>query len=115
MSQSANDVRFRELKDMITQLNTTIENLNRTIEMQNRLLSEKETAIAEMKAEMALLRKKLYGTSRERTVPVDADQLNFFSEFKNEPEPIPEIIEPEFIEVTYKKSTQEKADTGRTV
>lgn len=32
MSQSANDVRFKELKDMITQLNTTIENLNRTIE-----------------------------------------------------------------------------------
>ena len=42
MSQSANDVRFKELKDMIIKLNTTIENLNRTIEMQNRLLSENE-------------------------------------------------------------------------
>ena len=108
MSQSANDVRFKELKDMIIKLNTTIENLNRTIEMQNRLLSEKETAIAEMKAEMALLRKKLYGASKERTVSVDADQLNLFSEFENEPDPIPEIIEPEFIEVTYKKTRKKK-------
>lgn len=108
MSQSANDVRFKELKDMITQLNTTIENLNRTIELQNRLLSEKETAMAEMKAEMALLRKKLYGASKERTVPVDADQLNLFSELANEPEPVPEIIEPEFIEVTYKKTRKKK-------
>lgn len=108
MSQSANDVRFRELKDMITQLNTTIENLNRTIELQNSLLAEKETAIAEMKAEMALLRKKIFGSSRERTLPVHSDQLSFFSMPENEPEPAAELIEPEFIEITYQKARKKK-------
>jgi len=108
MSQSVNDVRFKEFKDMIKQLNTTIENLNRTVEAQNKLLSEKENAIAELKAEMALLRKKLYGASKERSVPVDPDQLNFFSALESEPEPIPEIIEPEFIEITYKKARKKK-------
>lgn len=41
-------------------------------------------------------------------MPVDNDQLNFFSEFVNEPDPIPEIIEPEYIKVTYKKSRKKK-------
>ena len=39
---------------------------------------------------------------------MDADQLNLFSELANEPEPVPEIIEPEFIEVTYKKTRKKK-------
>lgn len=108
MSKTVNDVRFNELKDMIKQLNTTIERLNQTIDLQNKLLSEKETAIAEMKAEMALLRKKLYGSSKERVQIEDSDQLNFFKDFEDESEPIPEIIEPEFIEVTYKKSRKKK-------
>ena len=108
MTQSANDVRIKEQKDTISQLNKTIENLNRTIELLHKQISDNETLMAEMKAEMALLRKKLYGSSKERTVPVDSDQLNFFSKFENEPEPIPEIIEPEFIEVTYKRSRKKK-------
>lgn len=108
MAQSANDVRIKEQKDTISQLNKTIENLNRTIELLHKQISDNETLMAEMKAEMALLRKKLYGSSKERTVPVDSDQLNFFSKFENEPEPIPEIIEPEFIEVTYKRSRKKK-------
>lgn len=103
MAQSANDVRIKEQKDTISQLNKTIENLNRTIELLHKQISDNETLMAEMKAEMALLRKKLYGSSKERTVPVDSDQLNFFSKFENEPEPIPEIIE-----VTYKRSRKKK-------
>ena len=108
MSQSVNDVQFRELKDMIIKLNTTIQRLNQTIDLQNKLLSEKDNALAEMKAELTLLRKKLYGASKERTVIENPDQLNFFNEFENEPEPIPEIIEPEYIEVTYKKPRKKK-------
>lgn len=69
MSQSANDVRFKELKDMIIKLNIIIENLNRTIEMQNRLLSEKKTTIAKMKAEMALLRLGAYHFKND-SIPV---------------------------------------------
>lgn len=108
MSQSVNDVQFRELKDMIIKLNTTIQRLNQTIDLQNKLLSEKDNALAEMKAELTLLRKKLYGVSKERTIIENSDQLNFFNEFENEPEPIPEIIEPEYIEVTYKKPRKKK-------
>lgn len=108
MAKSANDVRIRKRKDTINQLNKTIDNLNRTIGVLNRQLSDNEQLMAEMKAEMALLRKKLYGSSKERTVPVDNDRLNFFSEFVNEPDPIPEIIEPEHIKVTYKKSRKKK-------
>ena len=55
MSQSVNDVQFRELKDMIITLNTTIQRLNQTIDPQNKLLSEKDNALAEMKAELTLL------------------------------------------------------------
>lgn len=108
MAQSAKDVRIREQKDTIKQLNRTIENLNTTIELLHKQISDNEALMAEMKAEMALLRRKLYGSSKERTVPMDSDQLNFFSDFENEPDPIPEIIEPEFIAVTYKKSRKKK-------
>lgn len=108
MSQSANDVRFNELKDIIKQLNTTIERLNQTIELQSKMLSEKENAMAEMKAELALLRKKIFGSSKERTAIEDSNQLNFFSDFENEPELIPEVIEPEYFEVKYQKERKSK-------
>ena len=67
MAQSANDVRIKEQKDTISQLNKMIENLNRTIELLHKQISDNETLMAEMKAEMALLRKKLYGSSKERS------------------------------------------------
>ncbi len=108
MSQSINDIQFKELKDVIKQLNMTIERLNQTIDLQNKLISEKDTAMAELQAEISLLRKKLYGASKERTVIEDSNQLNLFKELLGEPEPIPEIIEPEYIEVTYKKPRKKK-------
>ena len=44
MAQSANDVRIKEQKDTISQLNKTIENLNRTIELLHKQISDKNRA-----------------------------------------------------------------------
>ena len=104
MLHSAQDVYLSELKDTISQLNITISQLHKYLE-------EKEITIAELKAELSLLRQKLYGSSKERlNISSDASQLNFFDAFEAnlEPEPIPEIIDAEFIEVTYKKAKKKK-------
>ena len=102
MSESNMAIQISELKDMISQLNITIRELTK-------LLTEKDTALEELKAENALMRSKLYGSSKERLhVSADVNQLNFFGAFDNEPEPIPEVIDAEFIEVTYKKAKNKK-------
>lgn len=109
MPNSAKDIQFIELKDMISQLNMSIKSLTKTIEEQEKMLSEKERLITSLLEEIAVMKKKLYGTSREKMyIPPDADQLDFFKEFMPEAEPLPEIIEPEFIEVKYKKTRSKK-------
>lgn len=110
MPNSAKDIQFIELKDMISQLNTSIKSLTKTIEEKEKMLSEKERLIASLLEEIAVMKKKLYGTSREKMyIPPDDDQLDFFKEFMPEAEPLPEIIEPEFIEVKYKKTRSKKS------
>ena len=59
MARSSKDIQLSELKDMISQLNTTIKTLNETIARQQ---SENDN----LKAELAWFRQKLFGSSSER-------------------------------------------------
>lgn len=105
MAQSAKDIQFNELKDTISELNTTIKLLTDTI-------AQKDTVIAEMTEELKWLRKKLFGSSTERMSNpyVNSDQLTIYPFLGIEPEKEPEPIEAEYIEIQgYTKSKKAKS------
>ena len=88
MSQSARDVQLTELRDMISQLNNTVSAQNKTMEAMTAMLAEKDQRIAELTEELRLLRKKIFGSSKERTgFQPTSDQINMLSELGLEPEP----------------------------
>ena len=99
MAKSTKDIQLLELKDMISQLNTTIKMLNDTI-------SKQQAENDNLKAELAWFRQKLFGSSSEkRTVGVEG-QLSLF-ETKPEEEKLVELITPEHVEIP-KKSRKKK-------
>ena len=105
MAQSAKDIQFNELKDTISELNTTIKLLTDTI-------AQKDKVIAEMTEELKLLRKKLFGSSTERMSNpyVNSDQLTIYPFLGMEPEKEPEPVEAEYIEIQgYTKSKKAKS------
>jgi len=111
MAGSARDVQLTELRDMISQLNKTVSAQSRTMESMTAMLAEKDQRIAELTEELRLLRRKMFGASKERTVfKPDADQLDLFHELGMEPESEPELVDAEFIEVkAHKKAKKAKA------
>lgn len=98
MATNGKDVQLIELKDMISQLNTTIKTLNDTIARQ-------QTEMEKLQSEVAWFKHKYFGSSSERTVGFPG-QLNMFDESPEEEPPV-EFIEPEIIPVT-KKSRKKK-------
>lgn len=98
MAKSSSEVQLLELKDMISQLNTTIKVLNETI---NRQQKENDN----LKAELAWFRQKMFGASSERRVDNFEGQLSLFDEMDEFDKPI-ELIEPEIIEI--QKHTRKK-------
>lgn len=105
MAQSAKDIQFNELKDTISELNTTIKLLTDTI-------AQKDTVIAEMTEELKWLRKKLFGSSTERMSNpyVNSDQLTIYPFLGIEPEKEPAPVEAEYIEIQgYTKSKKAKS------
>lgn len=98
MAKSSSEVQLLELKDMISQLNTTIKMLNETI---NRQQKENDN----LKAELAWFRQKMFGTSSERRIDDFEGQLSLFDEMDEFDKPI-ELIEPEIIEI--QKHTRKK-------
>ena len=99
MAKSSKDIQLSELKDMISQLNTTIKTLNDTIARQQ---SENDN----LKAELAWFRQKLFGSSSERRMDDVAGQLSLFEQLPEEEKPV-ELIEPEIVEQP-KKSRKKK-------
>ena len=84
MADSSKDLQLRELKDMITDLKQMIKTLQATVDAANKreeaLIQERDN----LKDEIALLRKKLFGSSSEKS-PVDfPGQLNLFNEAEME-------------------------------
>ena len=66
MADSPKDIQLRELKDMITDLKKMIKTLQATVDAANK----REEALTQerdnLKDEVALLRKKLFGSSSEQ-------------------------------------------------
>ncbi|RHR51878.1 IS66 family transposase [Clostridium sp. AF18-27] len=116
MASSAKDIQFRELKDTISQLNTTIRtqndlilSLQQMLEERNARDNEKDRIIVNLQAQLEYFKQKLFGSSSEKRNDLPG-QLNLFSEIVAEEEPAPELIEPEFIELnTGKKKRKPKA------
>ncbi|SHL68640.1 zinc-finger binding domain of transposase IS66 [Anaerocolumna jejuensis DSM 15929] len=89
MANSSKDIQFIELKDMISELNTTIKTLNETIVKQQ---MENDN----LKAESAWFRQKYFGSSSERRMDDIAGQLSLFGGLPEEEKPV-ERIEPEIV------------------
>lgn len=89
MSKDSRDIQFVELKDMISQLNTTIKMLSDTILKQQ---DENDN----LKAELAWFKQKMFGSSSERRTDDIAGQLSLFGETVEEEKPV-ELIEPEIV------------------
>ncbi len=100
MAGNRRDIQLLELKDMISQLNSTIKTLTETI---NKQQNENDN----LKAELAWFRQKLFGSSSERRKDDMDGQLNLFGEMPEEEPPV-ELIEPEVISVTSKKPRKSK-------
>ena len=98
MATNSKELQLFELKDMISQLNTTIKMLNATIAKQQ---AENE----KLRSEFAWFKHKFFGASSERTVGLPG-QLNLLDESIEEEPPV-EFIEPEIIPVK-KKSSKKK-------
>lgn len=117
MAASAKDIQFKELKDTISQLNTTIRTQNDLITSLQKMLmernakdDEKDRMIADLQAQLEYFKQKLFGSSSERRSDLPG-QMSLFPDPASEEEPLPELIEPEFIEIkTSKKERKPKAD-----
>ena len=117
MASGAKDIQFRELKDTISQLNMTIRtqndliiSLQKMLEERNAKDDEKDRIISNLQAQLEYFKQKLFGSSSERRSDLPG-QLSFFSGSGSGEEPLPELIEPEFIEVkTSKQERKPKAD-----
>lgn len=111
MAKSAKDIQLSELKDTNSQLNMTIKILTDIILQKDKALADMQMRLDEINEEMKLLRKKLFGSSKER-IPnpyENSDQLTIYSALGIEPEKEPELVEAEYIEVQgYTKSKKAK-------
>lgn len=87
MADSSKDIQLRELKDMITDLKKMIKTLQATVDAANK----REEALTQerdnLKDEVALLRKKLFGSSSEKRTFDIPGQLNLFNEAEMEQDP----------------------------
>ena len=117
MASGAKDIQFREPKDIISQLNMTIRtqndliiSLQKMLEERNAKDDEKDRIISNLQAQLEYFKQKLFGSSSERRSDLPG-QLSLFSGSGSGEEPLPELIEPEFIEVTTsKRERKPKAD-----
>ena len=112
MPRSAKDIQLTELKDTISKLNelimaqtSSMDSLQKTIEDLRQELSSKQ-------AEVDYLKAKLFGSSSEKRKAPFPGQMNLFAEELPD-DRIPEIIEPEIIDVTaHKRERKPKATYG---
>lgn len=85
MSSGANEIRLLELKDTISQLNTTISTQNELIHSMQKMLqerdakdSEKDKLIANLQVQLDYLKTKLFGSTSEIRHDQMPGQMNLF-------------------------------------
>lgn len=110
MADSSKDLQLRELKDMITDLKQMIKTLQATVDAANKreeaLIQERDN----LKDEIALLRKKLFGSSSEKS-PVDfPGQLNLFNEAEMEQIWLPSKLRNSQIHLLYPQQKSVKPE-----
>lgn len=116
MADSSKDIQLRELKDMITDLKKMIKTLQATVDAANK----REEALTQerdnLKDEVALLRKKLFGSSSEKRTLDIPGQLNLFNEAEMEQDPAAaraEELEASLPDKTGKKRKARGTDAER--
>ena len=115
MARDTKDIQFRELKDTISQLNTTIAaqtqlivSLQETLNAAKEREAEQAKQNAVLKEQIDFLTKKLFGSSSERRTDNIIGQLNLFNEaecYQSETAAVPDI------ETTVKSHTRKSKTT----
>ena len=105
MVAGAKDIRFKELKDTISQLNTPtrtpndlVISLQKVLEERNAKDDERDWIISNLQAQLEYFKQKLFDSASELCSDMPG-QMNLFFGYDSEEEPFPELIEPEFIKV----------------
>ena len=108
MPRSAKDIQLTELKDTIAKLNELITTQTKSMDSLQKTIEELRQELNNKQAEVDYLKAKLFGSSSEKCKSSFPGQMNLFEELPDER--IPEIIEPETIDVSaHKRERKPKA------
>ena len=109
MPRSAKDIQLIELKDTIAKLNELTSAQTKSLDALNKTIEDLRHELSNKQAEVDYLKAKLFGSSSEKLKSPIPGQMNLF-ETEPEDDRIPEIIEPEVIEVAaHKRERKPKA------
>lgn len=97
MPRSARDIQLIELKDTISKLNELILTQTKSMDSLQKTIEELRQELSNKQAEVDYLKAKLFGSSSEKLKSPFPGQMNLFEEMPDDR--IPEIIEPEIIDV----------------
>ena len=109
MPRSAKDIQLTELKDTISKLNELIVTQTSSMDSLHKTIEDLRQELSNKQAEVDYLKAKLFGSSSEKREAPFPGQMNLFAEELPD-DRIPEIIEPEIIDVTaHKRERKPKA------
>ena len=109
MPRSAKDIQLIELKDTIAKLNELISTQTKSMDSLQKTIEDLRQELSNKQAEVDYLKAKLFGSSSEKLKSPFPGQMNLF-ETELEDDRIPEIIEPEIIDVAaHKRERKPKA------
>lgn len=109
MPRSAKDIQLIELKDTISKLNELISAQTRSMDSLQKTIEDLRQELGNKQAEVDYLKAKLFGSSSEKLKAPFPGQMNLFAEGLPD-DRIPEIIEPETIDVAaHKRERKPKA------
>ena len=109
MPRSAKDIQLLELKDTISQLNELVCAQTKAMDSLQKTIEDLRQELSNKQAELAYLKDKMFGSSSEKRKAPLPGQINLF-ESDLPDDRIPEIIEPEVIEVAaHKRNRKPKA------
>ena len=111
MPRSAKDIQLTELKDTISKLNELIVTQTKSMDSLQKTIEDLRQELSNKQAEVDYLKAKLFGSSSEKLKAPFPGQMSLFGEMPDER--IPEIIEPEIIDVAaHKRERKPKATYG---
>ena len=108
MPRSARDIQLIELKDTISKLNELIMTQTKSMDSLQKTIEDLRQELSNKQAEVDYLKAKLFGSSSEKLKSPFPGQMNLFEEMPDDR--LPEIIEPEIIDVSaHKRERKPKA------